>query len=51
MEKIKKYRVKALAQYEDLRDTISVIEAMHIQGNKPGVSWNIFKKKLAAKHN
>ncbi|MBI2453901.1 hypothetical protein HYV58_01845 [Candidatus Peregrinibacteria bacterium] len=40
MEKLKKYKEKALVQYVDLRDTIAVIEAMHIQGEDSGVSWN-----------
>lgn len=51
METVKKYREKALFQYEDLRDTIAVIEAMQLQDSKPGVSWNNLKKKLHAKSN
>lgn len=51
METIKKYSKKALIQYEDLRDTITVIEAMKLQGTKPGVAWNTFKTKINARNN
>lgn len=51
MEKLKKIKKKAVLQYEDLRDTITVIESMKIQGAKPGVSWGALKNKLRARHN
>ncbi|MBI4995081.1 hypothetical protein HZC21_05600 [Candidatus Peregrinibacteria bacterium] len=51
MKIIKEFSKKALVQYEDLRDTISVIEAMKIQGSKPGITWNSLKNKLHARHN
>lgn len=51
MKIIKEFSKKALVQYEDLRDTISVIEAMKMQGSKSGTAWNAFKNKLHARHN
>jgi hypothetical protein len=51
MEKVKNYQKKALIQYEDLRDTIAVIEAMKLQNSKPGIPWSNFKNKLNARNN
>ena len=51
MKKVVSYKKKALAQYEDLRDTVSVIEAMIVQGARPGVSWDALQKKLHSKDN
>lgn len=51
MKTAKEYKEKALIQYEDLRDTVAVIEAMNVQGLKPGVSWEGLQKKLNAKAN
>ena len=51
MKKLQEYKKKAVVQYDDLRDTVAVIEAMNFLGNKPGMHWENLKRKLHAKHN
>lgn len=51
MKPLKEYKKMAIHQYEDLRDTIAVIEAMQLEDHRQGVPWEIFKKKLRAKNN
>ena len=51
MKTMEVYKNKALIQYKDLRDTIAVIEAMQLQGSKPGVAWKTLKSRLHAKAN
>lgn len=51
MEALKKYKGIAITQYEDLRDTIGVIEAMRLQGEKSGTPWGTFKAKMRASSN
>jgi hypothetical protein len=51
MKSLVNHREKALVQYKDLRDTIAVIEAMNVQGDVQGKSWDSLKKKLHARNN
>lgn len=46
MNALRLYEEKAIMQYEDLRDTILVIEAMRASRGKKGVDWAAFKTKL-----